>query len=49
LAIRQRLLKLSPATITHVAGTENTLANIASLAISQIGDDNHLFDTLFSL
>ncbi len=46
LAIRQCLLELSPATITHVVGTDNTLlANTASQAIPQI-DNNHEFYAL---
>ena len=52
LAIRQRMLESSPVNITHVAGKENTLADIASRAITQIDDDfaflTH-FDTLFPL
>jgi hypothetical protein len=53
LAIRQRLLESSPVNITHVAGKENTLADItASEAITQIDADAAFlthFDNLFPL
>ena len=52
LAIRQRMLESSPVNITHVAGKENTLADIASRAIPQIDDDHAFlthFDSLFPL
>ena len=52
LAIRQRMLESSPVNIKHVAGKDNTLADIASRAITQIDDDAAFlthFDTLFPL
>jgi hypothetical protein len=42
LALRQRMLHSAPVSITHVAGLDNNLADIASRAITQL-DDNHAF------
>jgi hypothetical protein len=52
LALHQRMLHSAPVSITHGAGSDNTLANIASQAITQL-DDYHAFtmhfDNLFPL
>ena len=52
LALRQRMLHSAPVSITHVAGTANNLADIASRAITQLDDDHAFlthFDNLFPL
>ena len=52
LAIRQRMLHSAPVSITHVAGEDNTLADIASRALTHIDDDSAFlthFNTLFPL
>jgi hypothetical protein len=52
LALRQRMLHSAPVSITHVAGSDNNLADIASRAITQLDDDHAFlthFDTLFPL
>ena len=52
LAIRQRLLHSAPVSISHVAGEDNTLADIASRAITHIDDNSAFlmhFNTLFPL
>jgi hypothetical protein len=47
LALRQRMLHPAPVNITHVAGSDSNLADIASRAITQL-DDNHAFLTHFN-
>jgi hypothetical protein len=50
LALRQRMLHSAPVSITHVAGSDNNLTNIASQAITQLDDDHALlthFNNLF--
>jgi hypothetical protein len=42
LALRQRMLHSAPVSITHVAGSDNNLADIASRAITHL-DDDHAF------
>jgi hypothetical protein len=52
LALRQRMLHSAPVSITHVAGSDNNLADIASRAITHLDDDHAFlthFDTLFPL
>ncbi len=52
LALRQRMLHSAPVNITHVAGSDNNLADITSRAITQLDDDHAFlmhFDTLFPL
>ncbi len=52
LALRQQMLHSAPVNITHVAGLDNNLADIASRAITQLDDDHAFlthFDTLFPL
>jgi hypothetical protein len=52
LALRQRMLHSAPVSITHVAGPDNNLADIASRAITHLDDDHAFlthFDTLFPL
>ncbi|KAI2511562.1 adenylate kinase [Fragilaria crotonensis] len=52
LALRQRMLHSAPVSITHVAGSDNNLADIASRAITQLDDDHAFlthFDNLFPL
>lgn len=52
LAIRQRMLESAPVSISHVAGKDNALADIASRPISQLDvDDAFLtyFDSAFPL
>jgi hypothetical protein len=46
LALRQRMLHSAPVSITHVAGADNNLADIASRAITHL-DDDHAFLTHF--
>ena len=46
LALRQRMLHSDPVSITHVAGSDNNLADFASRAITQL-DDNYAFLTHF--
>jgi hypothetical protein len=46
LALRQQMLHSAPVSITHVAGADNNLADIASRAITQL-DDAHAFLTRF--
>jgi hypothetical protein len=52
LALRQRMLHSATVSITHVAGSDNNLADVASQAITQL-DDDHAFlthiDTVFPL
>ena len=40
LALRQRMLESAPVSISHVAGTDNVLADIASRPIPTIDDDS---------
>jgi hypothetical protein len=50
LALHQRMLHSAPVNITHVAGLDNNLADIASRAITQLDHDHAFlthFDTLF--
>ncbi len=52
LALRQRMLHSVPVSITHVAGANNNLADIASRAITHLDDDHAFlthFDNLFPL
>jgi hypothetical protein len=52
LALRQCMLKLAPMSISHVAGTDNVLADIASRPIPTIDDDSAFlthFDSAFPL
>ena len=52
LALRQRMLESAPVSISHVAGTDNTLADIASRPIPQLDDDAAFlthFDSVFPL
>ncbi len=52
LALRQRMLHSAPVSITHVAGSDNNLADIALQAITQHDDDHAFlmhFDNLFPL
>ena len=52
LALRQRMLHSAPVSITHVAGADNNLADIASRAITHLDDDHAFlthFDNLFPL
>jgi hypothetical protein len=52
LALRQRMLHSAPVSITHVAGSDNNLADIASRTITQLDDDHAFlthFDNLFPL
>jgi hypothetical protein len=52
LALCQQMLHSAPVNITHVAGLDNNLADIASQAITQLDDDHAFlthFDTLFPL
>ena len=52
LALRQRMLHSAPVSITHVAGSDNNLADIASRAITHLDDDHAFlthFDNLFPL
>ena len=52
LALRQRMLHSAPVSITHVAGADNNLADIASQAITHLDDDHAFlthFDNLFPL
>ncbi|KAI2511269.1 adenylate kinase [Fragilaria crotonensis] len=52
LALRQRMLESAPVSISHVAGTDNVLADIASRPIPTIDDDSAFlthFDSAFPL
>jgi hypothetical protein len=52
LAIRQRMLESAPVSISHVAGVDNALADIASRPITQLDDDTAFlthFDSAFPL
>ena len=52
LALRQQMLHSAPVSITHVAGADNNLADIASQAITQFDDDHAFlmrFNNLFLL
>ena len=52
LALRQRILELAPVSISHVAGVDNALADIASRPIPTVDDNSALlmhFDSAFSL
>jgi hypothetical protein len=52
LALRQRMLESAPVSISHVAGTDNALADIASRPIPQLDDDAAFlthFDSVFPL
>ena len=52
MAIRQRMLESAPVSITHVAGVDNALADIASRPITQLDDDTAFlthFDCNFPL
>ena len=52
LALRQRMLETAPVSITHVKGTDNALADIASRPIAQLDDDSAFlthFDSVFPL
>jgi hypothetical protein len=52
LALRQQMLYSAPVNITHVAGSDNKLPDIALQAITQLDDDHAFlthFNTLFPL
>ncbi len=52
LTLRKRMLHSAPVSITHVAGSDNNLADIALRAITQLDDDHAFlthFDNLFPL
>ena len=52
LALRQRMLESAPVSISHVAGVDNALADIASRPITQLDDDRAFltyFDSMFPL
>ena len=50
--LRQRMLETAPVSITHLKGTDNTLADIVSRPITHIDDDSAFlthFDSVFPL
>ena len=52
LALHQRMLETAPVSITHIIGTDNALADIASQPITHLDDDAAFlthFDSVFPL